>query len=308
MKAVIDQIEKCLEQKGVMELFDTFTPKIEKAVERVRDAYRFSQQLGMGKLYVAFSGGKDSVCLHRVVEMAAEKDGVPFLEYAEIHYHVTGIDPPELVQFIKEQYPHVSRDMYKKSMWQLIVERGMPPTRLVRYCCKELKEGGGEGRFTLTGVRWAESRARKERGAFEDYGNKKSNKKILFNDNDDDRRQMEHCLPKQQYICNPLIDWSDDDVWEFIRKENIPYCSLYDEGFKRIGCIGCPMAGGKQQKKHFDRWPKFYQAYIRAFDRMIEERKKSGKEGGWQTGEEVMKWWVNNDKTESPIEGQGELF
>ena len=92
------------------ELFDTLTPQIEKAVERVRDAYSFSQHLGMGKLYVAFSGGKDSVCLHRVVEMAAEKDGVPFLEYAEIHYNMTGIDPPELVYFIRKQYPHVHRN------------------------------------------------------------------------------------------------------------------------------------------------------------------------------------------------------
>jgi len=273
--------------------FDLLQPKIDKAVERVRDAYSFSQQLGMGKLYVAFSGGKDSVCLHRVVEMAAEKDGVPFLEYAEIHYNVTGVDPPELVYFIRKQYPHVHRNPFKKSMWQLIVEKKMPPTRFQRYCCSELKEHGGTGRFTLTGVRWAESRARKKRGAFEDIGNKNHNIKILFNDNDEDRRQMEHCLPKQKYICNPIIDWSDDDVWDFIRKENIPYCSLYDEGFKRLGCIGCPLAGGKQQKKEFERWPKFYQAYIRAFDRMIEERKKSGREVGWQTGEEVMEWWTS---------------
>lgn len=266
--------------------------KVGKAVERVRDAYKFSQSLGLGKLYVAFSGGKDSICLHKVVELASEKDSIPFLEYAEVHYHVTGIDPPELVHFIKEQYPHVSRDLYKKSMWQLIVENKMPPTRVVRYCCSELKEHGGTNRFTLTGVRWAESRARKKRGAFEDFG-KKPNIKILFNDNDDDRRQMEHCLPKQKYICNPIIDWSDDEVWEFIRKENIPYCSLYDEGFKRLGCIGCPLAGGKQQKKEFNRWPKFYQAYIRAFNRMIEERKKSGREVGWQTGEEVMEWWTS---------------
>jgi phosphoadenosine phosphosulfate reductase len=291
-----------------MELFDTFTPKIEKAVERVRDAYRFSQQLGMGKLYVAFSGGKDSVCLHRVVEMAAEKDGVPFLEYAEIHYHVTGIDPPELVYFIRKQYPHVHRDLYKKSMWQLIVEKKIPPTRQMRYCCKELKEGGGEGRFTLTGVRWAESTQRKSRGEFEEIGKTKAEGKILFNDNDEDRRQLEHCIPKRKYVVNPIIDFTDEDVWEFIRKETIPYCPLYDEGFKRIGCIGCPMGGGKQQKKQFDRWPKFYQAYIRAFNRMIEERKKSGKEVVWQTGEEVMEWWTGEQKTVAEDIGQLELI
>jgi phosphoadenosine phosphosulfate reductase len=262
-------------------------------VERVIDAYKFSQSLGLGKLYVAFSGGKDSICLHKVVELAAEKDSIPFLEYAEVHYNVTGIDPPELVHFIKEQYPHVSRDLYKKSMWQLIVERRMPPTRLVRYCCTELKERGGEGRFTLTGVRKAESYARSQRGAFESIGKTRKEGKILFNDNDDDRRVMEHCLPKHQYVCNPIIDWSDDDVWEFIKRFNMPYCNLYDQGYKRLGCIGCPMAGGKRQREVLEKFPKFRDAYIRAFDRMIAGRIEAGLPTEWENGEEVMEWWTS---------------
>jgi phosphoadenosine phosphosulfate reductase len=230
------------------------------------------------------------------------------LEYAELHYNVTGIDPPELVYFIRKQYPHVHRDLYKKSMWQLIIENKIPPTRQMRYCCKELKEGGGEGRFCATGVRWAESTQRKSRGEFEDIGKTRAESKILFNDNDDDRRQMEHCIPKRKYVVNPIIDWTDEDVWQFIREENLPYCKLYDQGWERLGCIGCPMASVKKRKKQFDRWPKFYQAYIRAFDRMIEERKKSGKEGGWQTGEEVMEWWTGEQKTVAEDIGQLELI
>jgi phosphoadenosine phosphosulfate reductase len=288
--------------------FDLLQPKIDKAVERVIDAYKFSQSLGLGKLYVAFSGGKDSICLHKVVELASEKDGVPFLDYAEVHYNVTGIDPPELVYFIREHYPHVHRDLYKESMWQLIERKQMPPTRLVRYCCTELKERGGKGRFTLTGVRKAESYARSQRGAFESIGKTRKEGKILFNDNDDDRRVMEHCLPKHQYVCNPIIDWSDDDVWEFIKHFNMQYCSLYDQGYKRLGCIGCPMAGGKRQQEQLDKYPKFRDAYIRAFDRMLVKRKERGLETKWQTGQDVFDWWVGNDKTESPIEGQGELF
>ena len=213
------------------ELFDTFTPKINRAVERVIDAYNFSQSLGLGKLWVCFSGGKDSVCLYGVVKKAAEKMGIPVLDFAELHYNVTGIDPPELVQFIKAEFPFVHRDLYKESMWQLIVRKQMPPTRLVRYCCAELKEKGGEGRFCATGVRWAESTQRKSRGEFEDIGKTKAEGKILFNDNDDDRRQMEHCIPKRKYVVNPIIDWTDEDVWQFIREENLPYCKLYDQGY-----------------------------------------------------------------------------
>jgi len=276
--------------------FDLLQPKIDKAVERVRDAYKFSQSLGLGKLYVAFSGGKDSICLHKVVELAAEKDSIPFLEYAEVHYNVTGIDPPELVYFIREHYPHVHRDLYKESMWQLIVKQKVPPTRLFRYCCRELKERGGYGKFTLIGIRWAESSSRKARGEFESIGNTRKDGQILLSDNTDDRRMMEHCLPKRQYVCNPIIDWTDEDVWEFIRSSKLPYPSLYDEGFKRLGCIGCPFGGSKQQEEQFARFPKFREAYIRAFDRMIEARKKAGMETEWQVGEEVMAWWTSEKR------------
>lgn len=290
------------------ELFDTFTPMITKAVERVIAAYEFSQSLGLGKLWVCFSGGKDSVCLYGVVKKAAEKMGIPLLDFAELHYSVTGIDPPELVQFIKEEFPFVHRDLYKESMWKLIERMKMPPTRRVRYCCAELKEKGGKGRFCATGVRWAESAKRKTRGEFEDYGRTKAEKKILNNDNDEDRRQLEHCIPKRKYIVNPIVDWSDDDVWQFIREENLPYCKLYDEGFKRLGCIGCPLAGHKTQQEAFAKYPKYRDAYIRAFERMLIKRKESGMETTWQTGQDVFDWWVGNDKTEAPIEGQGELF
>lgn len=268
--------------------------KVAKAVERVRDAYKFSQSLGLGKLYVAFSGGKDSICLHRVVEMAAQKDGVDFHEYAEVHYRVTGVDPPELVYFIREHYPHVHRNLYERSMWELIEHKKMPPTKIMRYCCAELKERGGDGRFCATGIRWAESTRRRTRGEFEDIGNTRATGKILFNDNDEDRRQMEHCLPKKQYVVNPIIDWEDEDVWEFIKQENMPYCKLYDQGFTRLGCIGCPMAGGKGQRLQFEKFPKFRASYIRAFERMIENRRKSGLPTKWETGEEVMEWWLND--------------
>ncbi len=286
--------------------FDLLQPKIDKAVERVIDAYKFSQSLGLGKLWVCFSGGKDSVCLYGVVKKAAEKVGIPLLDFAELHYNVTGVDPPELVQFIKAEFPFVHRDLYKESMWQLIERKKMPPTRLARYCCAELKEKGGEGRFCATGVRWAESTQRKSRGEFENIGKTKAEGKILFNDNDEDRRQLEHCIPKRMYMVNPIIDFTDDDVWQFIREENLPYCNLYDQGYERLGCIGCPMAGGKRQQDGLAKYPKLRDAYIRAFDRMLIKRKESGLETKWQTGEEVMEWWTS-DKRDTVDESQFEF-
>lgn len=108
--------------------------------------------------YLAFSGGKDSV----VIKALADMSGVKY----DAHYNLTSVDPPELVHFIKS-FNDVQIDVPKykdgkrATMWNLIVKKKMPPTRIARYCCEVLKETGGEGRFTVTGVRWAESSRRK---------------------------------------------------------------------------------------------------------------------------------------------------
>lgn len=257
--------------------------EIGKSVERVKDAYCFAQRLGLRKLYVCFSGGKDSVAVYGICKLAF---GDELLDKCEFHYNVTGIDHPELVRFIRSEFPFVSRDMYEKSMWELILKNGTPPTRLMRYCCKELKERGGVGRFCITGVRWEESSRRKNnRGELEVDG------KILNADNDEDRRLLEHCIPKQKYICNPIVDWSEEMVWRFIVKESLPYCKLYDEGFSRLGCIGCPMDTGR--RKVLDAYPKYKEQYVRTFDKMVKKRISEGKKCSWADGQAVYDWWIS---------------
>ena len=267
---------------------------VKAAIERVKDARNFSEHLRMGKLYVAFSGGKDSVCLYWVCKLASEELGIDLLDMCEFHYHVTTVDPPELIWFIRENFPFVHMDRPRKTMWKLIATRcNMPPTRLVRYCCYELKEGGGDGRFCLTGVRRAESVKRSKRAVFESQ-DKDISKRIMLNDNEDFRQEIEHCIPRQKYVVNPIIDWTDDQVWDFIRSEKIPYCCLYDEGWERIGCIGCPMATTRIREEEFARYPKYKEAYIRAFQRMLDNCKARGTatSGDWKTGEDVFQWWM----------------
>ena len=113
---------------------------------------------------------------------------------------------------------------------------------------------------------------------------------VLNNDNEDSRKMIERCYKKSKIVINPIIDWSDAEVWEFIKRYDVPYCRLYDEGFKRLGCIGCPM--GSHQMEEFKRYPKYKQAYIRAFDRML----KSKVSDDWKTGEDVYNWWVNKGR------------
>lgn len=237
--------------------------------------------------YLAFSGGKDSITIKALADMA----GVKY----DAHYNVTSVDPPELVYFIKEHHPDVDfrypmwkRENKVKTMWNLLERRSMPPTRLARYCCRELKEGGGEGRVVVTGVRWAESVRRKNTRK----GVEMSKEEKFDFDNEEVAKLARTCPTKGKKIINPIIDWTDEDVWNFIKEYNIPYCKLYDEGFDRLGCIACPLSGGKQMIRDFQRWPKYYDRYLKTFDKMLKNMDAKGKEHKWQTPQDVMDWWV----------------
>ena len=212
--------------------------------------------------YLAFSGGKDSIVVHHL----AERAGVKFTA----HYNHTTVDPPELIYYMRKHYPSVIVRKPKLSMWKLIVKKKMPPTRLVRYCCEILKEGGGAGRFVLTGVRWQESVKRSK------------------------RRLVEACIkgPAKRFL-HPIIDWTSDEVWEYIHANKMPYCSLYDEGFKRIGCIMCP-AARRRMKMEMKRYPTYYRAYLHAFGKMLDSYTPERRaELSWKTAQEVMDWWIN---------------
>ena len=265
--------------------------KVEIAIQRLRS---FEPEEGY---FLAFSGGKDSCVIKALADMA----GVMY----EAHYHVTTVDPPELVYFIRKHHPDVTFDHPEQTMWQLIVKNGTPPTRIMRYCCQTLKEGNGRGRVVVTGVRWAESVNRKINKGLVNIGSKASGI-VLNEDNAETRRQVEHCYRTQTTMVNPIIDWIDEDVWEFIQTSNIPYCRLYDEGFKRIGCIGCPLGRPASMKRQFARYPKYKEAYIRAFDKAIAERKRKGMrtEGDWSDGESMMRWWLGESDKDDSMDGQ----
>jgi phosphoadenosine phosphosulfate reductase len=239
-------------------LFKDFN-KVDIAIERLKT---FEPEEGF---YLAFSGGKDSIVLYDL----ALKAGVKF----DSHFNLTTVDPPELLQYIKKNYPMAKIELPKKSMRALIIERRCPPLRTRRYCCEELKERGGYGRFVLTGIRAEESKSRSG------------------------RRLVENCKSENKKILHPIIDWTEQEIWDYIFSNKLPYCKLYDEGFKRIGCIGCPCPGVKEMKRDFARWPKFYQMYINSFDMMVKKMIRDGLKTPWKNGIEVYRWWVKESKT-----------
>ena len=260
-------------------LFGT-TDKVKTAIERLK---LFEPK---GGYYLAFSGGKDSQCIYHLAKMA----GVKF----DAHYNHTTVDPPELIYFIREHYPDVITEYPSETMWQLIVRKKFPMTRQIRYCCEVLKEGGGKGRTVVTGVRWAESVRRKKNRALLEVDANYKHKVMRNSDNEETRRWFESCSTRHKHILNPIIDWSTENVWDFLHGIDIPYCSLYDCGYSRLGCIGCPMSGEKGMLMDFSRYPKYRTAYVRAFDRMLQNRHESGMENklSWKNGEDVMDWWV----------------
>lgn len=230
--------------------------------------------------WVGFSGGKDSIVLLDLVKKANVKHTV--------HFNVCSVDPPEVLRFIRQYYPHVIWNKPRITMFQLIVKHMMPPTRLIRYCCRELKERGGNDRIVVTGIRWEESAKRSK------------------------RRMLESChrYAKKQYL-NPILEWTDDEIWEYIHTNKLPYCCLYDEGFKRVGCIGCPMAG-KYRYIEFARWPLFEKAYRHAFDLAAKKRLSLGNDYPdkykWENGTDMWNWWLNDEKTNSKESDQGIMF
>lgn len=260
-------------------------------------------------LVVTTSGGKDSsVCTELAI-----RAGIPF----EVMHNHTTADAPETVRFVRQEFLRLEEKgikctinfpIYKgkrTSMWSLIPQKLIPPTRLARYCCTALKERGGAGRFITTGVRWAESTKRKStRGIYETFQITKAKRIILNNDNDARRRLFENCRLQAKRVLNPIIDWTDDDVWDYIKSERIPTNPLYDCEFTRVGCIGCPLAA-KSRSIEFARYPKYRELYISAFDRMIAERIRKGKTiGTWRTGIDVFHWWMED----GVLPGQLDMF
>lgn len=53
---------------------------------------------------------------------------------------------------------------------------------------------------------------------------------------------------------SPLIDWSEEKVWEFIRFWSVPYNPLHDKGFPSIGCAGCTRAVKRTEDVRAGRW------------------------------------------------------
>ena len=241
--------------------------KIVRAIALIREYEKKALELSSDGYYLAFSGGKDSI----VIKQLAIEAGVRFMPW----YNTTTIDPPELIYYMRQHHPDVKWNSAQKSFFKAL-EDTPPPTIWTRWCCSRYKEQGGRGLFKVVGVRIVESSRRAK--LWQEFAQKMGS-----------------------FYLAPICYWTDADVWNFIHSRNLPYCKLYDEGFKRLGCVGCPLAGDDNKRKQFERWPRYEMFWKPGVRKYFDLRrgtmsKKTGKAlfvNRFQSFEEYWQWWMD---------------
>ena len=257
------------------------TEKIEYSINLLKKSEKMALEMDPENgFYLAFSGGKDSQVLYHLAVMG----GVKF----KAHMNLTSVDPSEVIRFVKQHYPEVELIKPKMSIYDMAKKKGCLPTQHVRWCCEEFKEMSGASKVTLIGIRREESSRRAKRNEVEMSSRKFSGS---FDQWSEHREKMVTCVGgKDKILVSPLLYWTSRDVWEFLNSNGIPHCSLYDKGYKRIGCILCPMSGHKQKVREIRDFPHVKTNWIKAIEWLRENK--------WadtlsKDSEMAFNWWIS---------------
>lgn len=261
--------------------------KMEHTIELLRKAEHLALTYDKEDgFYLAFSAGKDSQALFHMAELA----GVKF----KGHVNWTSVDPPQVIRFKRKYYPEVVEHKPKKSIYDLAIDRGILPSMRIRWCCADLKENAGAGKVTLIGIRAEESTRRAKRhevevsdkrfsgnlDEFEQWRKaeiakreerlikkmKREGKKVNEDEFSLQSDNEVRCINgKDSILVSPIFNWTERDVWTFLNEVvRVPHCELYDQGYKRIGCILCPMSQNRQKVRELKDFPHVKRGWIRA--------------------------------------------
>lgn len=220
---------------------------------KIKQAIRFLQSIKLEdgeQIELCYSGGKDS----DVILQLAKESGI---NYRGIYKNTT-IDPSGTIKHAKDNGCEIIQP--KESFFKLVAKHGLP-SRYARFCCSILKEYKILDK-QIVGVRRSESRARYER-----Y---KEPEKC---------RTYKKDVKARQYF--PILEWSDEDIAEFIADRKIKCHDLYydeDGNFhveRRLGCMGCPLQSRKKRINEFKKNPNLLKAWIRADKKFSERKTKS---------------------------------
>ena len=285
-------------------------PEVEEAIE-------IMMAFGKDGCKIMDSGGKDSTVLKYIAEQCKEKYGLDF----SIHHNHTTLDAPETVYFIRRERERERANGIDfqihypaKTFEQLCMERNMLPTRLARFCCEELKESYGKRERVVTGVRKDESVNRKRNQGIvtimkgtknkdgmtaisgnDDYDvDEKGGIKLLNYDNAESVALVYTCFRTNKVLVNPILNWTEDDVWRCIRDNKLPINPLYECGWHRVGCVGCPMANYRGRMRDFARYPKYKNRYMMIAKRLVKKWHENNKSPRFNSAVEYFKWWIED--------------
>ena len=257
--------------------------KILYSIELIRKSEKMALRLDPENgFYNTFSGGKDSQVLYHLVKLSGVK--------AKTHMNLTSVDPPEVIRFVKTQYPDVELIKPRMSIYEMAKKKYILPTRNFRWCCAEFKEMSGAGKVTLIGVRKQESarRAKRQEISTEIKGKRTEE---TFDQWSEHEEKMGACVGgKDTILVSPIIYWTERDVWEFLNANNIPHCALYDLGYTRIGCICCPMSQPRQKRKEIERWPHVKRNWLKTIQWLIDNGYIDHNFSDAETG---FRWWIS---------------
>lgn len=271
----------------------SFRKKLQHTIELLRKAERLALAYDSEDgFFLAFSGGKDSQALYHSAMLA----GVKF----KAHMNFTSVDPPQVIRFVRENYPDVVTHAPKWSIYERAVQRGILPSMRIRWCCADFKEAAGAGKVTLIGIRKSESVRRSKRhevevsdkrfsGDLEGFMQwredeiKRKEEKLLRKMKREGKKVNEdyfsankenevRCINgKDSILISPIFEWTEQDVWYFLNEvAKVPHCELYDKGYRRIGCILCPMSQQKQKIRELKDFPHVKRGWINAIKKIRE--------------------------------------
>ena len=224
--------------------------------------------------HLAFSGGKDSCVLLDLVKKALPRGSFMVV------FGDTGMEFPDTYEVIKKTKQQCAEDeipfyiakshLNPKESWELFG----PPSRVLRWCCSvhkstpqmlKLREITGKDDYTglaFVGVRAQESATRAEYDYFND------GKKI-----------------KGQFSHNSILEWTSAEVWLYMYANNVTLNEAYKKGSARVGCICCPMGGGKSGYVEYENYTDNVSGYIEMIKHSNGRRNVNVdeyvKSGGW---------------------------
>lgn len=245
-------------------------PMNQKINLTLRRISQFYEELD-GKVYVAFSGGKDSTVLLNLVRSLYPQVPAVFCD--------TGLEFPEIRDFVKTVnntiwlkpkmsfvevlnhygYPVISKEiaqiLYEIKRWEengdkkliknyIRRNKQLPekwrfmkkaPFPCSHMCCTVMKKNPSEmfeKEFNLSGYI----------GTLAEESDLRKTNWIKFGCNSFETKRKK---------STPLSFWLEKDIWDYLRQNNIKYSSIYDKGWSRTGCIFCAFGISMEKEDRF---------------------------------------------------------